>query len=411
MALNHKHRMGIGFTLAFIMMLAKNVSGQTTTNSEEAPFDFQSSLKGLLEGSIPSLSLASLDSIPIVTVMHEKIDERDQRRHPYGYLNPQFFQEITTQDIQEVTEEFVLLVVEDQFGQLRAVTFTPEGVPIESILLNDQLYFAGSIAHEVESRRYSPSIPYFYDRIGHEFVFSTIFKIMSPEENNPLVDLHFHEDETTNICRVAVNEQGRFSDARIEQVNSPKISFERFALTSPFFIQLSDKLREGVDYKKRGDSLSIYLDRDQSIQLLSNDVLFGAVTFRMLDADSGTFSVSQQYISTFGISGDGDFCDLQSPVYTSAWKNLTLEYDLFDLAKYSQKQQSAIPEITAKNFKKLVKKQCGKYHYQYVKHVRTKEDVASFSSISQIVLKIDYQPYASDEIFTTYVVFELARSC
>ena len=411
MALNNKHRMGIGFTLALIMMLAKNVSGQTTTKSEEAPFDFQSNLKGLQEGSISSFSLALMDSIPIVTVMHEKIDERDQRRHPYGYLNPQFFQEITTQDIQEVTEEFVLLVVEDQFGQLRAVTFTPEGVPIESILLNDQLYYAGSIAHEVESRRYSPSIPYFYDRTTHEFVFSTIFKIMSPKENNPLVDLHFHEDETTNICRVAVNEQGRFSDARIEQVNSPKISFERFALTSPFFIQLSDKLSEGVDYKKRGDSLSIYLDRDQSIQLLSNDDLFGAVTFRLLDADSGVFSVSQQYKSTFGISGDGDFCDLQSPVYTSAWKNLTLEYDLFDLAKYIEEEQSLMPEITAKNFKKLVKKQCGKYHYQYVKHVRTKEDVASFSSISQIVLKIDYQPYASAEIFTTYVVFELARGC
>jgi len=234
---------------------------------------------------------------------------------------------------------------------------------------------------------------------------------MSPGENNPLVDLHFHEDETTNICRVAVSAQGRFSSAHFEQVSSPKIYFERFALASPFFNQLSDKLREGVDYQKRGDSLSIYLDRDQSIQLLSNDVLFGAVTFRMLDADSGTFSVSQQYISTFGISGDGDFCDLKSPAYLSDWKLLNTEYDLFDVAKYSQEQQSAIPEITAKNFKKLVKKQCGKYHYQYVKHVRTKEDVASFSSISQIVLKIDYQPYASEEIFTTYVVFELARSC
>ena len=70
-----------------------------------------------------------------------------------------------------------------------------------------------------------------------------------------------------------------------------------------------------------------------------------------------------------------------------------------------------MPEISAKNFKKLVKKQCGKYHYQYVKHVRTKEDVASLSSLSQVVLKIDYQPYGSEEIFTTYVVFELARSC
>jgi len=408
---NRKHRIGIGFTLALIMILATNVSGQTTTNFEEAPFDFQSSLKGLLEGSIPSLSLASMDSIPIVTVMHEKIDERDQRRHPYGYLNPHFFKEIKTKDIQEVSEKFVLLVVEDQFGQLRAVSFTPEGVPIESILLNDQFYYAGSIAHEVESRRYSPSIPYFYDRIDHEFVFSTIFKIMSPGENNPLVDLHFHEDETTNICRVAVSAQGRFSSAHFEQVSSPKIYFERFALASPFFNQLSDKLREGVDYQKRGDSLSIYLDRDQSVQLLSNDVLFGAVTFRMLDADSGTFSVSQQYISTFGISGDGDFCDLKSPAYLSDWKLLNTEYDLFDVAKYSQEQQSAIPEITAKNFKKLVKKQCGKYHYQYVKHVRTKEDVASFSLISQIVLKIDYQPYASAEIFTTYVVFELARGC
>ena len=102
MALNHKHRMGFGFTLALIMVLAKNVSGQTTTNSEEAPFDFQSNIKGLEEGSISSFSLALMDSIPIVTVMHEKIDERDQRRHPYGYLNPRFFKEIKAKDIQEV---------------------------------------------------------------------------------------------------------------------------------------------------------------------------------------------------------------------------------------------------------------------------------------------------------------------
>jgi hypothetical protein len=411
MTQNHKHRIGIGFTLALILMLATNVSGQTTTNSEVAPFDFQSSLKGLLAGSIPSLSLASMDSIPIVTVMHEKIDERDQRRHPYGYLNPRFFKEIKAKDIQEVSEKFVLLVVEDQFGQLRAVTCTQQGVPIESILLNDLFYYPNRIAHEVESRRYSPAIPYFYDRIGHEFVFSTIFKIMSPGKNKPLVDLYFHEDETTNICRVAVSAQGRFGDARFEQVNSPEIYCERFALTSPFFNQLSDTLREGVDYQKRGDSLSIYLDRDQSIQLLSNDVLFGAITFRLLDADSGTFSVSQQYKSTFGINGDGDFCDLKSPAYLSDWKLLKTEDDLFDVAKYSQEQQSVMPEISAKNFKKLVKKQCGKYHYQYVKHVRTKEDVASFSSISQIVLKIDYQPYASEEIFTTYVILQLAGSC
>ena len=72
------------------MMLAKNVSGQTTTNAGAAPFDFQSKLKDLQEGSISSLTLDSMDSIPIVTVMQEKIDERDQRRNPYGYLNSQF---------------------------------------------------------------------------------------------------------------------------------------------------------------------------------------------------------------------------------------------------------------------------------------------------------------------------------
>ena len=68
--MNHKYRMGIGFTLALIMMLAKNVSGQTITKSEEAPFNFQSNLKSLEEGSISSFSLAFIDSIPIVTVMH-----------------------------------------------------------------------------------------------------------------------------------------------------------------------------------------------------------------------------------------------------------------------------------------------------------------------------------------------------
>ena len=53
MALNNKHRMGIGFTLALIMMLEKNVSGQTTTKSEEAPFDFQSNLKAFKKVLFP----------------------------------------------------------------------------------------------------------------------------------------------------------------------------------------------------------------------------------------------------------------------------------------------------------------------------------------------------------------------
>lgn len=389
-------------------MLITNVSGQTITNEEATPFDFQSNLKRLQKGSISSLSLALMDSIPIVTVMLEKIDERDQRRNPSGYLNPKFFKAITTQNIQEVTKHYVLLVVIDQFGQRRAVTLTLDGVPIESILLNDQLYYTGSISHEVESRRYSPSIPYFYDRISHEFVFSTIFKIISPQENNPLEDLHFHDDETTNICRVAVSAQGRFSDARINQVNSPRITSEKFVLTSPFFNELSDPSDE-FDYKKRGDSLTIYLNRDKSLQLLGYDTLFGAATLRLMPLKPGTFIVSQQYKSTFKINGDGDFCDLKSPAYTSAWKKLTLEYDLFDIAKYIDEEQSTMSIITAKNFRKLVKTHCGNYHYQFVKHIRKNEEIAIYYSISQIVLKIDYQPYDSEEFFTNYVVFELDR--
>ena len=108
--------MGISFTLALIMMLAKNVSGQTTSKSEEAPFDFQSNLKGLQE--VLFLFFIGVNGpIPIVTVMHEKIDEGDSAQASIRIFEPQFFQEITTQDIQEVTKEFGLLVVEDQFGQ------------------------------------------------------------------------------------------------------------------------------------------------------------------------------------------------------------------------------------------------------------------------------------------------------
>ena len=81
-----------------------------------------------------------------------------------------------------------------------------------------------------------------------------------------------------------------------------------------------------MDYKKCGDSLSIYLDRDQSIQLLSIDDLFGAVA-QTTACGAGMFTVSQQYKSIFGISGDGNFCDLQSPVYLSDWKPLSTEYD------------------------------------------------------------------------------------
>ena len=411
MVLNSKLIPNTRCVLGLLIMLVTTVAGQTLPAKAETPFDFKSSLKELQEGSVSSLSLAALDSIPMATIMHEKLDERDQRRHPYGHLNPRFLQDITMLNIQEVSENYVLLAVKDQFGQWRALSITPEGEPIECILLYDHFYYGGSVAHESESRRFSPSTPYFYDRIRHEFVFSTIFKIVSPEEGNPLMDLNFHEDETTNICRVAVSEQGRFSSARIEQVNSNRIEFAQFTVATSFLLEHIGKPLKEIDLGGNQDTLNVYLDRDQSMQLLRDHPLLGALTLRLIPKEQGSFFVSQQYKSTFGISGDGDFCDLNSPVYCSKWIDLQLEYDMFDVAKYSVEKAPSRPQISVEDFKKLIKKHCGNYHYQFVKHVRTDEEVSSFYSISEIVLKIVFQSNAGGKSSTTYLIFELAKGC
>ena len=137
----------------------------------------------------------------------------------------------------------------------------------------------------------------------HEFTFSTIFKIREPQYEEVLIDLKNHEDETTNRRRIEVNEEGFFSEPTYEHINSQEIDFGLFTLKSSFF------KKNYAQYIKRksdgnGDnSYKIYLDRSQSMELLSNLPFTNDQIIRVIPKTKGKIEVLQRHSNGLNING------------------------------------------------------------------------------------------------------------
>ena len=106
-----------------------NLVSQDSVLKYDSSKNFISKIKALENNEILKLSLSFLDSIKINVLLEDKIDDRDLDRHPNKSFSSKQLNEITKESICEINNSYILLVVEDQFKQLRAVTVTPDGYP------------------------------------------------------------------------------------------------------------------------------------------------------------------------------------------------------------------------------------------------------------------------------------------
>ena len=366
-----------------------NIVSQYPVLKYDSSKNFISKIKALENNEIRKLSLGFLDSIKINVLLEDKIDDRDLDRHPNKSFSSKQLYEITKESICEISNSYILIVVEDQFKQLRAVTVTPNGYPIESFLLYDNFLYLSRDFYEKEGRRYSPDKPYYYDINKHEFIFSRIFKIMEPEYKEELIDLDFHDDETNNLYKVFVNESGHFTNLDFQTFESNKIELFNMTIKSSFFQENKGTIIK--DQSEKDDNyFKLFLERDQAMRLLSNTKNSKDEILRIIPKIKSDFQIYQQYKTTICINGDGDFCDIK---------------------KYTVQERNAFPELTIKKFKKLVQSVCGNYHYNFVKTIKTKAQLLSYISVSEITLKIELKNKETNALHTQYIVFDIAKGC
>ena len=360
------------FTLITIASLA-----QDTANNDGSLF--QAQLQNLRSGKITKMSLEFLDSIKINTLMPEKIDERDLDRHSNGWISARQLKDITASSICEITDNYTLVVVEDQYQQLRALTIGVDGIPIESILICDNLLFLSKYWYEYEARRYSPSRPYYYDSLKHEFRFSTIFKIREPQYEEVLIYFNDHEDETSNQHFVKVNENGTFTYSKYEHINSNSIKFPFFTLKSSFFD--SDLTKSNQFYYSNDTTHRIYLDSDQSMEILNNSLHDQDEIIRIIPYNKGKMEVHQRHVNVLAINGDGDYCTMDSLQYTSDWTKVEMKNDLFSIQKYLDEDSEKTINISVQDLRRIVQTECGEYHLSLIDDINEKADIPSVSRI------------------------------
>ncbi|MCP4484553.1 MAG: hypothetical protein GY823_08345 [Flavobacteriaceae bacterium] len=398
--------------LIFLFIITVNSFAQKNSheqNNSNTPFHVK--IKALQSGEISSFSLCFKDSIKIKQSIGEKIDDRDADRHKSGFIWAEQLKAISASSICEITDNYTLLIVEDKFKQLRALTVSPEGVPIESILIYDNLLYLSKDWYEYEARRYSPTRLYHYNPKIHEFTYSTIFKIREPQYEEVLIDLNDHEDETTNKQRIKVNEEGFFTEPIYEHINSRKIDFDVFTLKSPFFEKISG---HPIDHKSDGnkDNLhKIYLDRDQSMELLSNHPVTHDIIIKIIPKTKGEIDVLQRYTNGLIVNGDGDYCELEDLIFMSNWETLDMKNDLVSIKKYSNDEKKITPEISVKDLKKKIKTECGVYHLSLTDYINRKEDISSLVQPREVILKVNFTNAESNITTTEFIVFVIANGC
>jgi len=396
----------------FLLIIHANSFAQKhNLEHQNANTPFHAKIKALQSGELSNLSLRFMDSIKIKQSFGEKIDDRDSERHKSGFIQAGQLKEISASSICEITDNYILLVVEDKFKQLRALTISPEGTPLESILIYDNLLYLSKNWYEYEARRYSPTKPYRYNPISHEFTFSTIFKIREPQYEEVLIDLKDHEDETTNRLRIRVNEEGFFTEPIYESIKSSEIDFDAFTLKSPFFEKISGHPIDHKSDENKDNLHKIYLDRDQSMELLSNHPVTHDIIIKIIPKTKGEIDVLQRYTNGLIVNGDGDYCELEDLIFMSNWETLDMKNDLVFIKKYSNDEKKITPEISVKDLKKKIKTECGVYHLSLTDYINRKEDISSLVQPREVILKVNFTNAESNITTTEFIVFVIANGC
>lgn len=371
---------------------------------------FCTKIEALQGGELSNLSLEFMDSIKIKKVIGEKIDHRDDQRYKSGFIQPGQLKAISASSICEITDHYILLVVEDKHKQLRALTVRLDGTPIESILIYDNLLYLSRDWYEYEARRYAPNRPYHYNPLSNEFTFSTIFKIRAPQYEEVLIDWKDHEDETTNRRRIKVNEAGYFTDLTYEYIESNKIVFTDFTLKSSFFQENTGKTIKNQSNHNKDKKFRIYLDREQSIELLTNTPSAHDQIIRVIPEAKGKIEVYQSITYGLNINGDGDNCELKNPTYTSDWEQLGMENDLASMKKYADDERET-PEISVNDLKRKIETECGDYHLSLMHHIDRPEAILSLLRPREVILKINFTNTETNRTTTEYIIYVIADGC
>lgn len=349
-----------------------------------------------------------MDSIKIKKMIGEKIDDRDYERYKSGFFQVRELNAISASSICEITDKYILLVVEDKSKKLRALTVRPDGTPIESILICDSLLYLTKDWYEFEARRYSPTRRYHYNPMSHEFTFSTIFKIRAPQYEEILIDLKDHEDETTNRQRIKVNKEGYFTNLTYEYVNSNKIDFTTFTLKSTFFQESSGKTIENQSNHHKDNKFRIYLDRKQSLEILNNTLLAHDQIIKLIPKAKGEIEVYQRVTYGLDINEDSDNCELKETIYSSDWTKLEMNNDLTSVKRYSSNELKT-PEISVKDLQNIIKTECGDYHHSLTNHINRQENISSLILPKEVILRIIFTNIESNISTTEYIIFVIAN--
>ena len=368
---------------------------------------FHLKIEALQSGKLSNVSIHFMDSIKIKKMIGEKIDDRDYERYKSGFFQVRELNAISASSICEITDKYILLVVEDKSKKLRALTVRPDGTPIESILICDSLLYLTKDWYELEARRYSPTRRYHYNPMSHEFTFSTIFKIRAPQYEEFLIDLKDHEDETTNRQRIKVNKEGYFTNLTYEYVNSNKIDFTTFTLKSTFFQESSGKTIENQSNHHKDNKFRIYLDRKQSLEILNNTLLAHDQIIKLIPKAKGEIEVYQRVTYGLDINEDSDNCELKETIYSSDWTKLEMNNDLTSVKRYSS-DELITPEISVKDLQNIIKTECEDYHLSLTNHIDSPENISSLILPKEVILRIIFTNIESNISTTEYIIFVLA---
>ena len=368
---------------------------------------FHLKIEALQSGKLSNVSIHFMDSIKIKKIIGEKIDDRDYERYKSGFFQVGELNAISASSICEITDKYILLVVEDKSKKLRALTVRPDGTPIESILICDSLLYLTKDWYELEARRYSPTRRYHYNPMSHEFTFSTIFKIRAPQYEEFLIDLKDHEDETTNRQRIKVNKEGYFTNLTYEYVNSNKIDFTTFTLKSTFFQESSGKTIENQSNHHKDNKFRIYLDRKQSLEILNNTLLAHDQIIKLIPKAKGEIEVYQRVTYGLDINEDSDNCELKETIYSSDWTKLEMNNDLTSVKRYSS-DELITPEISVKDLQNIIKTECEDYHLSLTNHIDSPENISSLILPKEVILRIIFTNIESNISTTEYIIFVLA---
>lgn len=394
----------------YLIFICQCIYGQELKND----IDFLVKIKELKHGHESMVLLDKSDSIKLVSLVLDKIDEKD-KQYNNEFIELRKFKAINKESILAIDKNYILLILEESSGKLRAATFGINGKPIESILIYDNALFPVYEFREHESRRYSPTKKYHFNPQKKSFTFSSIMKTTEIIlDGNEYKEIYLfdqdEEDETNNRQQVFINETGRFINYSHEHHTPPEINFGLVKLASNMFKEENATVVKTYDDDGE-ENYKIYLSRDKSAELVvdithSEDLVMRMMMDEYQDViDIGVF---QQFKNILAINGDGDFCEIQTPFYQSDWDSIPLEYNVFSIEKISKEKQHEFIKFTTKEFKKKVKQECSTEHYNQIKKTK-KNELKNFILTSEISIKVVIKK--KDHTIEEYIRFILTNGC